>query len=66
LAAFGRLFIANPDLDLVERSRIGAALYPYDRSTFYGGNEHGYIDYPFLDSGVTPVDPAFYDARDTA
>ncbi len=42
--AFGRLFIANPDL--VERFRDGVALNAYDRSTFYGGGEHGYTDYP--------------------
>ena len=42
--AFGRQFIANPDLP--ERFRTGAALNPYDRSTFYGGDAQGYIDYP--------------------
>jgi N-ethylmaleimide reductase len=41
--AFGRLFIANPDL--VERIRGGFPLNPFDRSTFYGGAEHGYTDY---------------------
>jgi N-ethylmaleimide reductase len=46
--AFGRLFIANPDL--VERLRAGAALNPYDRATFYGGGEKGYTDYPSLNS----------------
>lgn len=45
--AFGRLFIANPDLP--QRFRIGAPLNDYDRATFYGGNEHGYLDYPTLD-----------------
>jgi N-ethylmaleimide reductase len=44
--AFGRFYIANPDL--VERFRVGAALNPYDRSTFYGGTEKGYTDYPTL------------------
>jgi N-ethylmaleimide reductase len=44
--AFGRHFIANPDLPL--RLRLGAALNPYDRSTFYGGDERGYTDYPAL------------------
>jgi len=44
--AFGRLFIANPDLP--ERVRLGAPLNPYDRSTFYGGNARGYTDYPSL------------------
>jgi N-ethylmaleimide reductase len=41
--AFGRLFIANPDL--VERIRRGFPLNAFDRSTFYGGAEHGYTDY---------------------
>jgi N-ethylmaleimide reductase len=40
---FGRLFIANPDL--VERIRGGYPLNRHDRSTFYGGAEHGYTDY---------------------
>ena len=44
--AFGRWFIANPDL--VERIKIGAAFNPYDRKTFYGGGEKGYTDYPML------------------
>jgi N-ethylmaleimide reductase len=48
LVAFGRFFIANPDLP--ERFRLGIPLNPYDRSTFYGGNAKGYIDYPFAES----------------
>jgi N-ethylmaleimide reductase len=44
--AFGRAFIANPDLP--HRLAIGASLNPYDRSTFYGGAEKGYVDYPAL------------------
>ncbi|MFN2332622.1 MAG: alkene reductase [Halomonas sp.] len=47
--AFGRPFIANPDLP--ERFRVGAALTDPDHSTFYGGEEKGYTDYPFLDNG---------------
>jgi len=46
LIAFGRWFIANPDLP--KRLQIGAELNPYDRNTFYGGDAHGYTDYPFL------------------
>lgn len=46
LVAFGRPFIANPDL--VERLRIGAPLNEPDRDTFYGGGAEGYTDYPFL------------------
>jgi N-ethylmaleimide reductase len=44
--AFGRLYISNPDL--AERFAQNAALTPYDRSTFYGGAEKGYTDYPSL------------------
>jgi len=46
LIVFGRPFIANPDL--VERYRLGAPLNEPDTSTFYGGTEVGYTDYPFL------------------
>jgi N-ethylmaleimide reductase len=45
LVAFGRHFIANPDLP--QRIRLGLPLNPYDRTTFYGGGAHGYTDYPF-------------------
>lgn len=44
--AFGRTYIANPDLP--ERIKEGVALTPYNRATFYGGAEKGYTDYPFL------------------
>ncbi len=44
--AFGRLFIANPDLP--ERVRSAAGMNPYDRTTFYGGDARGYTDYPLL------------------
>ncbi|MHC1481298.1 alkene reductase [Frateuria aurantia] len=43
--AFGRAFIANPDLP--QRLRLGLPLNAYDRSTFYGGDARGYTDYPF-------------------
>ena len=43
---FGRLFIANPDL--VERIKGSNPLNPSDRSTFYGGGEHGYTHYKTL------------------
>lgn len=45
--AFGRLFIANPDLP--ERFRLGVPLNRYDRATFYGGDARGYTDYPALE-----------------
>lgn len=44
--AFGKQFIANPDL--VERLRLDAPLNALDTETMYGPGEHGYIDYPFL------------------
>jgi N-ethylmaleimide reductase len=47
LVAFGRYFISNPDLP--ERFRRGLSLNPYDRATFYGGDRHGYTDYPAYD-----------------
>ena len=47
LVAFGKLFIANPDL--VERFRLGAPLNAPDQATFYGGGAEGYTDYPSLD-----------------
>lgn len=46
LIAYGRLYISNPDL--AERFAQNAPLNPYDRSTFYGGDERGYTDYPTL------------------
>ena len=45
--AYGQLFLANPDLP--ERFRRNSPLNEPDQSTFYGGNEKGYTDYPFLD-----------------
>jgi N-ethylmaleimide reductase len=47
LVAFGRHFIANPDLP--ERIKLGLPLNPYDRATFYTKGHHGYTDYPFYD-----------------
>lgn len=44
--AYGRLYISNPDL--VERFQKKAPLSPYNRATFYGGEELGYTDYPTL------------------
>jgi N-ethylmaleimide reductase len=45
--AFGRIFISNPDLP--RRLRHGFPLTPYDRATFYGGEDKGYTDYPVYD-----------------
>lgn len=49
--AFGAPFISNPDL--VERFALDAPLTEPDRETFYGGDERGYIDYPFLDEAAS-------------
>lgn len=46
LIAFGRPFIANPDL--VERLEKNTPLNQLEASTLYGGDAKGYTDYPFL------------------
>ena len=43
---YARPFISNPDL--VERFRLDAPLNSWDVRTFYGGDDHGYTDYPTL------------------
>ncbi|KAI9343842.1 hypothetical protein BD770DRAFT_329177 [Pilaira anomala] len=48
LIAFGRAFIANPDLP--QRLANGWELNKYDRSTFYTNDAAGYTDYPFYDT----------------
>lgn len=45
--AFGRHFISNPDLPA--RIELGIPLTPYNRATFYGGEDKGYTDYPAHD-----------------
>lgn len=54
--AFGRAFIANPDL--VTRLKTGAELNHWDAGTFYADGPKGYIDYPVLDSEKDLVDAA--------
>jgi N-ethylmaleimide reductase len=46
--AYGVPFLANPDL--VKRFKEDAPLNEADSTTFYGGTEKGYIDYPFLNT----------------
>jgi N-ethylmaleimide reductase len=46
LIAFGRRFIANPDLP--QRLRIDAPLNADDPTTYYGGGAKGYTGYPSL------------------
>jgi N-ethylmaleimide reductase len=48
LIAFGRPFIANPDL--VDRLKKNAPLAEGDKNTFYGGGATGYTDYPVLEN----------------
>lgn len=48
LVAFGRLFIANPDLPA--RFRHGSPLNVPDTASFYGRDARGYIDYPTLEA----------------
>lgn len=54
LIAFGKLYIANPDL--VERLKKGAPLNEPDKATFYGGGAKGYTDYPTLDAALDPAE----------
>lgn len=54
--AFGRAFIANPDLPY--RLEHGLPLNEPDPNTFYGGTERGYTDYPAWDERVRAGDVA--------
>ena len=47
LVSFATHYIANPDL--VERFAEGAPLATPERSTYYGGDDRGYVDYPVRD-----------------
>jgi len=49
-AAFGKLYIANPDL--VERFRRKAPLNALNSATIYSGDASGYNDYPALDTAA--------------
>lgn len=46
MVSYGALFLANPDLP--KRFELNEALNKADHSTFYGGGEKGYTDYPSL------------------
>lgn len=46
----GAMVLANPDL--VARLKTGAPLNDPDPSTFYGGDERGYTDYPALPTTI--------------
>ena len=47
IISYGVLFLANPDLP--KRFELKAGLNQPDRATMYGGGDHGYTDYPFLE-----------------
>jgi N-ethylmaleimide reductase len=51
--AFGRYFVANPDLPL--RIKEGVALTRYDRDTFYTFDSVGYNDYPYFNESVLKI-----------
>ena len=51
--AFGKLFIANPDLP--RRLARGATLNQWNSETFYGGEQRGYTDYPELEQSLAAV-----------
>ena len=51
LVAFGRHFSSNPDLPY--RLLHGLPLTPYVRDAFWGGDEHGYTDFPALEPTCT-------------
>ncbi len=46
LEAYGQMVLANPDF--VERLKADAPMNEADRSTFFGGTQKGYTDYPAL------------------
>ncbi|HTU99692.1 MAG TPA: hypothetical protein VMF13_04085, partial [Luteitalea sp.] len=50
LVAFGVPFLTTPDF--VERTREGMPVNAGDRATFYGGDDRGYVDYPYRDGSV--------------
>ncbi len=56
--SFGAPFVSNPDL--VHRFAAGAPLAAGDRSTFYGGGEKGYVDYPALRAPPPPVAKGYW------
>jgi N-ethylmaleimide reductase len=53
LIAFGRDYIANPDL--VERIRLDAPLNEQRPEGYYGSSPAGYTDFPFLKPPTTEM-----------
>ncbi|MFF1449118.1 alkene reductase [Streptomyces sp. NPDC058274] len=56
MLSFGALFLANPDLP--RRLEQGGPFNTADPSTYYGGDDRGYTDYPFLDDDSRPAPTA--------
>ena len=50
LEAYGQFVLANPDF--AERLQAGAPFNAADRSSYFGGTERGYTDYPRLDTSA--------------
>ncbi len=59
LVAYGRPFLANPDLPIrfaAQEAGLDAPLNEPDPSTFYGGGAEGYTDYPAWDGQPAAVE----------
>ena len=59
LVAYGRAFLANPDLPIrfaAQAAGLDAPLTEPDRDTFYGGGGEGYTDYPIWDGQPAAVE----------
>lgn len=59
LVAYGRPFLANPDLPVrfaAQAAGLDAPLNEPDADTFYGGGAGGYTDYPIWDGQPAPVE----------
>ena len=59
LVAYGRPFLANPDLPLrfaAQAAGLDAPLNEPDQATFYGGGAEGYTDYPIWDGQPAAVE----------
>jgi N-ethylmaleimide reductase len=65
LVAFGRPYIANPDL--VHRFAAGAPLAEVDWENVYGSGPHGYSDYPSYQRSqpITPIPSSFCLAKES-
>ncbi|MEP0548384.1 MAG: alkene reductase [Rhodothermales bacterium] len=61
LIAYGRPFLANPDLPIrfaAQAAGLDAPLNEPNQATFYGGGPEGYTDYPIWPAEQTELEPA--------